>query len=57
MSFKENVGFRAEIHKILVRIANREDPDLGLLCLPRPYWQAASVRNLRTCYKGKRLFH
>ena len=25
--FKSNVGFRAAIHKMVVRIANREDPD------------------------------
>ena len=35
---------RAGIHKMLVRIANREDPDkkqydLGLHCLTRPFWQ------------------
>ena len=33
---------RAQIHKMLVRIANREAPDqtadLGLLCLFRPSW-------------------
>ena len=42
--------FRAGIHKILVRIANREDSlirlllqkqsDLSLCCLSRPFWQA-----------------
>ena len=40
--------FRAGIHKMLVRIANREDPDqtsspkqsdLGLLCLSMPFWK------------------
>ena len=45
--------FRAGIYKLLVRIANREDPDqtassemqsvLGLHCLSRPFWQAISV--------------
>ena len=36
---------------MLVRMANREDPDqtassdLGLPCLFRPFWQATSVRN------------
>ena len=47
---------RAEIHKMLVRIANREDPDqtlvkqsdLGLGFLYRPFYQATSVRNFRT---------
>ena len=45
----------AGIHKILVRIVNREDPDqtasqkqsdLCLHCLSRPFWQADSVQNL-----------
>ena len=44
----------ADIHKMLVRIANREDPDhtllqkpsdLGLHCMPQPFWQAISVQN------------
>ena len=44
---------RAGIHKMLVRIANREDPDQtasdpGLRCLPMPLWQATSVRNFKT---------
>ena len=41
--------------KLLVRIANREDPDqskkqsdLGLRCLLRPVWQVTSVQNFRT---------
>ena len=39
---------------MLIRIANREDPvqtassDLGLHCLSRPFWQAASIRNFIT---------
>ena len=39
---------------MLVRIANREDPDqtafsdLGLHCLSRPFKQTASIRNLST---------
>ena len=45
--------FRAEIHKMLVRIENREDPgqtasDLSLHCLSRPLWQSTSVWNFRT---------
>ena len=41
------------IHKILVRMASREDldqtaSDLGLHCLSRPFLQATSVRNFRT---------
>ena len=42
--------FRAGIYKMLVRIANKEDPvvrlllrklsDLGPPCLSRPFWQA-----------------
>ena len=39
---------KAGICKMLVRIANREDPDLGLLSLPRPFWQTVSVQNFRT---------
>ena len=44
--------FRAGIHKMLVRIANREDPDQtasldaawsGSLCLSRPFRLATSV--------------
>ena len=42
----------AGIHKMLVRIVDREDPDqtlfqkqsdLGLWCLSRPFWQATRV--------------
>ena len=48
---------KAGVHKMLVQIANREDPDrlllqkqsdLGLRCLSSPLWQATSVRNFRT---------
>ena len=39
---------RARIHKLLVKIANKEDPDLGLSCLSRPFWEATSVQNFRT---------
>ena len=44
--------FRAGIHKILVIIASREDPDqpasyLGLHCLSRPFWQATSGQSFR----------
>ena len=43
---------RADVHKMLVRIANREDPfqsaDLGLHCLSKPFWQANIVQNFRT---------
>ena len=49
----------AGIHKLLVRIANREDPDqtasfemkqsdLGLTCLSMPFWQATNVQTFRT---------
>ena len=43
----------AGFHKLLVRIANREDrdqkqSDLGLCCLSVPFWQATSVGNFRT---------
>ena len=49
--------FRAGTHNLLVRGANREDPDhtavlkqsdLGLRCLSKPFWQATSVENFRT---------
>ena len=48
--------FRARIHKILVRKANREnsdqtaslESDLGLHCLSRPFLQATGVWNFRT---------
>ena len=38
---------------MLVRIANGSDPeqkqsDLGVHCLSSPFWQATSVRNIRT---------
>ena len=41
--------WRAGIHKILVKMPNREDPDqtasdLGLFCLSRPFWQETSVK-------------
>ena len=42
---------RDRIHKMLVIIANREDPDQTaslLHCLPRPFWKAANVRDFRT---------
>ena len=48
---------RAEIDKMLVRIANREDPyqtaskeqsDLGLHCVSWPTWLAASHQNFST---------
>ena len=43
---------RTEIHKMFVRIANREDPDESLIwvctvCLSL-FWQATSVRNFST---------
>ena len=53
---------RTGIHKMLVRIANRQDPDqtasvrlllkkqsdLGLCCVSGCVWQATSVQNCRT---------
>ena len=56
------MAIKAEIHKMLARIANREDPDQtasfrlllkkqsdqGLHCLSRPFKQATSVRNFKT---------
>ena len=44
---------RAGIHKMLLRTANREDPDqtassdLSLHCLSQPFWQATSLQNFR----------
>ena len=46
--FSKNVGFRAGTQKILIKLANREDPDqtassdMGI-CMSRPFWQATSV--------------
>ena len=43
--------FRAEIHKILVRKANREDPDqsdLGLPCLSGLLWPDSYCLNFLT---------
>ena len=51
------LDFKAGIHKMLLRIANREDhnqtasleqSDLGLHCLSRPFWKATSTQNFRT---------
>ena len=49
--------FKAGIHKMLVSIPNRKNPDqtasskkqsdLGLPCLSRPCWQVASDQNFR----------
>ena len=36
---------RAGIHKLLVKVANREDPGQTAF-LDRPFWQAVSIRNL-----------
>ena len=56
LSYKMLV-IRAGIHKMLVRIANREysdqtassdQSDLGLHCMLGLFWQATSVRNFRT---------
>ena len=38
---------KAGIHKMFVRIVNREDPDLSLHCLNRPFWQVFSFQNFR----------
>ena len=45
--------FRTGIHKLLVRLANREDPDqtasdLGLHWWSWSFWQATSDQNFRT---------
>ena len=33
---------------MLVRIANREEPDQGLRCLSRPFLTGTSVQNFRS---------
>ena len=38
---------RVGTHKMLLRRANREDPDLGLPCLSRPFYQAIGFQNFR----------
>ena len=38
--YNKMLVIRAGIHKMLNRIANRVDLDLGLHCLPRPFGQA-----------------
>ena len=55
--------YKAGIHKMDVRIANREDPDqtasdLGMHCLSMLFWQATSVWNFRkfTGYLKKYIF-
>ena len=57
MSLNEILFIRAGIHKMLFRLANREDPDQtdsseavwsGSALLSRPFWQATSGRNFRT---------
>ena len=54
---KKILVWRAGIQKMLVRIANRDDPDQtasseavwsGSARLSRLFWQASSVRNFRT---------
>ena len=40
------VVIRTGIKKILVRIANREEPES--CCVSRPIWQVTSVQNFRT---------
>ena len=42
----EMLVIMAGIHKMLVRIENREDPDQTASF--RPFWQATSIPNLRT---------
>ena len=44
--------YRTGIHKMLVRIANREDPgQTASDHLSRPFWWATSVQNFRTYRK------
>ena len=41
---------RAKFHKMLISIANREDPDQTASsdCLSKPFWQIFSVKSFRT---------
>ena len=39
--------FSAGIQKMLVRIDNQKQSDLGLCCLSWPFWQATTVQNFR----------
>ena len=45
---KKLLAIRAWIHKIFVRIANMEDPNLTASEMSRSFWQATSVQNFRT---------
>ena len=49
---------RAGIHQMIIRIANRECPDLRLCCLSSAFWLPTSVRKFRTStmmYAARRL--
>ena len=39
---------RKQTGKTLLRLLLQKQSDLGLCCLSRPFWQAASVQNFRT---------
>ena len=61
----EMLVLRAEINKMLVLVANKEDPvislllqkqsDLGLPCLSRPFWQVTIILKFRTFTLSKEL--
>ena len=38
--------FRAGIHKMLDKLANREDPELHLRCLSMPFWRATYAHKM-----------
>ena len=45
---------RAIIHKMLIRVANREDPDrsdLGLFCLSRPFLAGNHCSKFKNIYR------
>ena len=44
--YSQMLVIRSGIHKMLVRIAKREDTDLGL-CLSMSLWQATNVQNFK----------
>ena len=35
-----------------IRLLQRKQSDIGLLCLSRPFWQATSIENFRTSVKA-----
>ena len=44
--------YRAGTHKMRLRTANREDPDLALHVLSRPFWRASSIIYCNILHSG-----